>query len=44
MPLTLMLTGPAGSGKSTAAGAWAARGTSPRALIDAVLADRRAAL
>jgi hypothetical protein len=30
----LMLTGPAGSGKSTAAAAWASRGTSPRALID----------
>jgi hypothetical protein len=31
----LMLTGPAGSGKSTAAAAWASRGTTPRALIDA---------
>jgi hypothetical protein len=30
----LMLTGPAGSGKSTAAAAWASRGASPRALID----------
>ena len=30
----LMLTGPAGSGKSTAAAAWAGLGTSPRALLD----------
>lgn len=34
MSTLLMLTGPAGSGKSTAAAAWAASGTSPRALID----------
>jgi hypothetical protein len=30
----LILCGPAGSGKSTAATAWASTGTSPRALID----------
>ncbi|WP_157181023.1 AAA family ATPase [Actinopolymorpha alba] len=34
MTTLLMLTGPAGSGKSTAAAAWASRGTSPRSLID----------
>ncbi|GAA5027683.1 hypothetical protein [Actinopolymorpha pittospori] len=33
-PTLLLLTGPAGSGKSTAAAAWAARGGSPRAAID----------
>lgn len=30
----VLLTGPAGSGKSTAGAAWAARGTEPRALLD----------
>lgn len=33
-PVFVLLTGPAGSGKSTAAAAWAARGTGPRALLD----------
>lgn len=33
-PAFVLLTGPAGAGKSTAAAAWAARGTEPRALID----------
>lgn len=33
-PALLLLTGPAGSGKSTAAAAWAARGDSLRAAID----------
>lgn len=35
MAVALMITGPAGAGKSTAAAAWAARGTRPRALVDA---------
>jgi predicted kinase len=33
-PAFVLLTGPAGAGKSTAAAAWAAHGTDPRALID----------
>lgn len=33
-PTFVLLTGPAGSGKSTAAAAWAAQGTEPRALLD----------
>ena len=35
MSLVLMITGPAGAGKSTASAAWANRGETPRALIDA---------
>jgi len=31
---TIMITGPAGAGKSQAAAAWAARGVTPRACID----------
>lgn len=34
MTLSMMITGPAGSGKSTTAAGWAARGTAPRAVID----------
>ena len=35
MSLVLMITGPAGAGKSTASAAWADRGETPRALLDA---------
>ena len=34
MSRTIMVTGPAGAGKSQAAAAWAARGSTPRACID----------
>lgn len=35
MSRVVLLSGPAGSGKSSAAAAWAARGPGPRAVIDA---------
>lgn len=34
MTLSMMITGPAGSGKSTVSAGWAARGSVPRAVID----------
>ena len=34
MSITVLLTGPAGAGKSSAAALWASRGNSPRAFVD----------